>query len=65
VRQGLQWILGVLAGSGAEASDFTLTPAVAAAPPAARVSKKSVPAASVARTKQPSKAAAKKSLKKK
>jgi DNA-binding transcriptional MerR regulator len=64
VRQGLQWILGVLAGSGASASDFVLTPAVAAPAHGHRSSKKAAPAP-IARTKQSPKAAAKKPTKKK
>ena len=31
VRQGLQWILGVLAGKGSDTTDFVLTPASAGA----------------------------------
>lgn len=65
VRQGLQWILGLLAGNGAEASEFVLTPAVATAAPAPRASKKAAPPAPAARTKQPAKPAGKKPTKKK
>jgi hypothetical protein len=65
VRQGLQWILGLLAGNGAEASDFVLTPAVATAAPAPRSAKKATPPAPAARPKQAAKPAAKKPIKKK
>jgi DNA-binding transcriptional MerR regulator len=53
MRRGLQWILGVLAGEGASASDFVLT----ATPPPAKVAKV------VARPVKAAKPAAKKAAK--
>lgn len=61
VRQGLQWILGVLAGEGASASEFVLTPAVVATAAGSKPAKKS---AAVARAR-PVKAVVKKAARKK
>jgi hypothetical protein len=56
VRSGLQWILGVLAGEGASASDFVLTP-VAVAPSGRGAKRPSKPAAKAKGSKGAGKAA--------